>query len=754
MRKLLLLSTAAVVLSATMAAQPVFADDTANPQATQLDPVTVIATRTERRADSVPATVTVITSAQIDALLTTDIKDLVRYEPGVSVQSSPSRFSATSGAGRDGNAGFTIRGMGGNRVLMVSDGVRLPDSFAFGGQNVGRGGYNDLDFIKSVEILRGPASALYGSDGVAGAVSFTTKDPVDFLDAGRNFGARARVGYNSADEGWSESIALAGRSGAFSGLLAYSRRDFSETENKGEATGEAIPTGATLPNYALRTLPNPQDFVSNAVLAKLVWQAAPNHSLRLTYDHYDLDMDGQSLSSRTAVATARSPRILAIQASDETRRDRISADWRFSDFLGLDQGQAAAYWQDSTNKQYTFEQRISVANANADRSRSVTFDNTAWGLAAHGTRSLKLGGADNRITAGVDYSHTRQEGIRDGLPAFTGSETFPVRAFPNTDYALAGAYVQDEIQLGRLSIIPAVRYDWYELTPKPDALYTGVAKGQSDDHLSPKLGLLWQADDHFSLFANYASGFKAPSPMQVNNFFANSVANYTSIPNPDLKPETSTSYEAGMRFRNIPAFGGALSLSGTAFHAEYENFIDQIQVAGNFSPANPAVFQYVNLTDVKIWGLEGRGEVRWDNGFSVQASAAFADGEQTTNGAKTDLATVDPIKLVGGLNYADPSGRFGGSAIVTWSAAKPEGNYVGSLNCGRACYLGDSFTLLDLTAYWNVTDTVTARAGVFNVFDETYAWWSDVRGVETSSDIKDAYTQPGRNFGLSLSLRL
>nr|WP_314436508.1 TonB-dependent hemoglobin/transferrin/lactoferrin family receptor [uncultured Brevundimonas sp.] len=754
MRNLLLLTTAATAFSAALGAPPAFAEDAAKTAPTQLDPITVIATRTERRVDSVPATVTVITSAQIDALLSTDIKDLVRYEPGVSVQTAPSRFSATSGAGRDGNAGFTIRGMGGNRVLMVSDGVRLPDSFAFGGQNVGRGGYNDLDFIKSVEILRGPASALYGSDGVAGAVSFTTKDPVDFLDAGRDFGARARVGYNSADEGWSESIALAGRSGAFSGLVAYSRRDFRETENKGDATGEAIPTGATLPDYSLRTLPNPQDFASNAVLGKLVWQATPNHILRLTYDHYDLDMDGQSLSGRTAVATSRTPRIQAITASDETRRDRISADWRFSDVLGLDQGQVSAYWQDSTNKQYTFEQRVTVANVNADRSRTVTFDNTAWGLAAHGTRSLDLGGVGNRITAGADYSHTRQEGVRDGLPAFSGSESFPVRAFPNTDYALAGAYVQDEIQLGRLSIIPAVRYDWYELTPKPDALYTGVAKGQSDDHFSPKLGLLWQADDHFSLFANYASGFKAPSPMQVNNFFANAVANYTSIPNPDLKPETSTSYEAGMRFRNIAAFGGALSLSGTAFHAEYENFIDQIQVAGDFSPANPAVYQYVNLTGVKIWGLEGRGEVRWDNGFSVQASAAFADGEQTTNGAKTDLATVDPIKLVGGLNYADPSGRFGGSAIVTWSAAKPAGDYAGSLNCGRACYLGDSFTLLDLTAYWNVTDAVTARAGVFNVFDETYAWWSDMRGVAASSAIKDAYTQPGRNFGLSLSLRL
>ena len=53
-----------------------------------------------------------------------------------------------------------------------------------------------------------------------------------------------------------------------------------------------------------------------------------------------------------------------------------------------------------------------------------------------------------------------------------------------------------------------------------------------------------------------------------------------------------------------------------------------------------------------------------------------------------------------------------------------------------------------------MTDTVTVRAGAFNVFDEKYGWWSDVRGLSDASTVKDAYTQPGRNFGLSLTLRL
>lgn len=735
MRNFLLLTVGAAALG--LAAAPAWAgSETEEPQiVTRVEPVTVIATRTERRVDSVPATVTVFDAEQIEAMLATDIKDLIRFEPGVSVPTAPSRFSlALSGSGRAGNAGFTIRGMGGDRVLIINDGVRLPDGFSFGAQAVGRGGYNDLDLVKSVEILRGPASALYGSDGVAGAVAFTTKDPVDFLVDGQNFGARTRIGYNSSDEGWTEGLAVAGRNGALSGLLAYTRRDAQETETQGDADG----FGDTP-----RTIANPTDLSSNAVLGKLVWDVAPGHSLRLTYDHLDSEMDGDAITARTAST-------LLVTGHDETQRDRVSADWRFSDFLGLDTGSASIYWQDATTRQYTFEDRATLP----DRVRDVTFDNSIYGLALQGGRTLGQGAVQHRLTFGGDWSFTTQEGVRDGVTPPVG-EPFPARAFPKTEYQLAGAYVQDEILMldGALSIIPAVRYDWYDLSPEPDALFPVAAEGQSDDRISPKIGVVYWTGDRLGLFANYAMGFKAPSPMQVNNFFANPVFGYESIPNPNLKPETSESVEAGLRLRDVPAFGGALRLQASAFATRYEDFIDQVVVSGAGVPGvDPLIYQYVNLSEVEIKGLEGRADIFWDSGFSAIVSASYAEGEQTTAGERTELASIDPIKVVAGLNYAAPSGVWGGSATVTWSGDKDDARY--NLSCASACYLGDSFTLLDVTAFWNVTDRATLRAGAFNVFDETYSWWSDVRGVSAAEVAKDLYTQPGRNFGVSLSLRL
>ena len=737
MRNLLLLTTAAAAVGSALIGQPARAEaPVAETPAAEVDPVVVIGTRSQRLASNTPATVSVIDAAQIETMLATDIKDLIRFEPGVSVPTSPARFSlALSGAGRDANSGFTIRGMGGDRVLIINDGVRLPNGFSFGAQAVGRGGYNDLDLVKSVEILRGPASALYGSDGVAGAVAFTTKDPSDFLIGDQTFGARGRVAYNSADEGWTEGVAFAGRSGSLSGLLAYTRRDAQETENKGSVGG----VGAT------RTEPNPQDFSSNAILGKLVWEVNPNHTLRLTYDHLDSEMDGDALSSRSAT-------VLAVTAHDETQRDRVSADWRFQDFAGLSDGSVSLYWQDATTRQYTFEDRIPAV----DRVRDTTFDNTVYGFAAQGARVFGEGSAiQHRVTVGGDWSMTMQEGVRDGVTPPVG-ETFPIRAFPKTEFQLAGLFVQDEIELldGALSIIPAVRYDWYDLSPQVDAQFPAAASGQSDDHISPKLGVVYWTGAHLGVFANYSLGFRAPSPMQVNNFFENPVFGYRSIPNPNLSPETSESFEAGFRLRDIDVAGGKMRLNTIAFATHYDDFIDQVVVSGTGVPGvDPLVYQYVNLTEVDIRGLEARADISWDNGFSLIGSAAYAEGEQTTDGRRSELGSIDPVKVVAGLNYAAQSGVWGGSATVTWSGKKDAATY-GGLSCGSACYLGNSFTLLDLTAYWNVTERATLRAGAFNVLDETYGWWSDVRGLSAASTIKDAYTQPGRNFGVSLTLRL
>jgi hemoglobin/transferrin/lactoferrin receptor protein len=119
-------------------------------------------------------------------------REFVRDEPGLSVGNQP---------GRTGTTNFVIRGIGENRVRLEIDGVKIPD---FPGTNFGASTYTrdfvDYDALKRIEIIRGPASALYGSDALGGVVSFITKDPSDYLDlVKKDWYASAKVGYDGID---------------------------------------------------------------------------------------------------------------------------------------------------------------------------------------------------------------------------------------------------------------------------------------------------------------------------------------------------------------------------------------------------------------------------------------------------------------------------------------------------------------------------------------------------------------------------
>lgn len=748
-------STVALTLGAGAAlAQSGPAPETvADDQRNERDQVTVTATRVEQRVDEVPATVSVISEKAIEDELVTDIKDLVRFEPGVSVRSSTQRFGAALGAtGRDRNSGFSIRGLEGNRVLIQVDGIRVPDAYAFGPTANGRGDYVDMDLLKSVEILRGPASALYGSDGVAGAVSFITRDPDDLVQDGRSFGVRARSAYSSADESWANSVIGATVFGDWSAMVSYTRRDGEETRNM----------GTNFAQNSTRTAPNPMDFQSDAVLGKIVWAPGDTHRFRFTYESNENEMSGEVLSGRSAT-------VLQVLGEDSTNRQRYSFDHEMN--FGENFFQTAkwnVYSQKSKTRQFTFEDRTPAV----DRTRDNLFDNSVWGASAQAVAGFDAGWSDHRIIMGADYSETEQAGIRGGTVP-TPPDVFPTRAFPVTDYKLTGVFLQDQISFmdGKVTVYPALRYDSYELTPKPDALYpTAVqTKPSEGDKVSPKIGVVAWPQDWFGLFANYGEGYKAPEPSQVNNSFSNIAQGYTSIANPDLKPESSKSTEIGARVRNIDALGGVWAGELVAFTADYKDFISQEMVSGAGTVLNPAVYQYVNVAAVQVDGIEAKLNARWDNGFGLRAAASYTEGDDKLPTSTLPRQSIDPYKIVAGLTFDDPGKFFGGQLIATYVGPK-EGDKIAQntdVSPNNNLFETPAYFTMDLTAYWNVTEFATVRAGAFNIFDAKYWMWSDVRGTTAyvapfptttaqylvNNPLLDAYTQTGANYSVSLTLK-
>ena len=692
---------------------------------TRLNEITVSSTRTERRVDSVPNTVTVTPAAKIEQDGARNIKDVFRDELDVAVRAAPTRFTAAGAAtGRAGNEGINIRGLEGNQVLMMVDGIRVPNSFSFGSFATGRGDFLDIDGIKTAEVLRGPASTQFGSDGLAGAVSFRTLDPSDLLKPGQTIGGFARSSYASIDRSWSNTLGLAGVNGPWQGMLVASYRQGNEVSNKGDNDAQSV----------IRTTPNPVDYNNQYLLGKAILTLDPVQQVGLTVETQNRKQNTEVYSAR-AVPPLTSTSTLDLDTRDQIERNRVSVEHRYSDLnaMWVHRAETRVYWQDARVSQLATEDR----NTAADRTRDNSYNTKVAGFSTLLESNL-TGLVNQRVTYGVDWSKAEIAGVRNGTVAPFG-ETFPIKPFPDTSYTLGGVFVQSEVEIGAFSIIPGLRFDSYELSPSAVGYVGGAVAPLSGQAVTPRLGVVWQLAPSFAPYAQLAKGFRAPTPDQVNNGFTNLASGYTSIGNPNLKAENADSVEIGFRGK-IDNIG----YSVTAFDNRYQDFISQQAVSGAGTPANPTVFQYVNLSNARIHGVEMRTEWQIDKLWKANAGLAYSKGESEISGVKKPLDTIQPLKAVVGVRYDEAIWGVRGNVVYS------EGKDASQISTTTAQFAPPSYTTLDLGAYWKPLPHLTVNANLNNVFDAKYWRWSDTSGLASNSNVKDAYTAPGRTVQVAV----
>ncbi len=692
-----------------------------------LGTVIVSGSRAEQEADDVPASTEVLDRETLEAQQIHDIRDAVRDLPNVSVKRAPARFGLASGnSGRDGNAGFNIRGLDGNRVLMLTDGIRTPRSYVFSANAFGRD-YFDIGLVERIEIIKGPASALYGSDGLAGLVNIITRSPASFLKDGKTLGGSASLGYSGDDNGWHTGLTLAGKaSDAVQWLIAGNLGRMDALENMGTNTTST----------ANRTAPNPEKGRSESLLGKLVVtpNAAQKHTFTLEHvaktNRYDL------LSGHTATVSN-------LDAKTDMERERLTWDGRFQvNSAFADNLIGVVSYQRAHSREYAFEDRTVLA----DRVRDVTYDEATWqlGLQAGKTISMANGWAQ-KLSYGIDYTRADVENLQTGLVPPAG-ETFPLKRFPDTRETTTALYIQDEILNDRWSITPGVRYDRFKLDANQVG-FNATAASLSDSAVSPKFGVLYRATPAWSVYGNYASGFKAPNAFQVNNFFENVTAGYKTIPNPDLKPEHSQNFEVGVRGRT-----GTLNFDVAAFTGRYKDLIVNDQrVGGSGIPVvDPIIFQTINVGRARISGFEFKGELDWTadgNGFSLPFSYGETRGRDTLT--NLPLNSIEPRKITVGLNYKAPAWSVGLAAVH--HAAKDASDIdPAEVTAPAVQFRTPSATTLDLNGQWRIRKDLRLNMAVVNLTDKKYWNWSDVRGIASNSTVLDAYTQPGRHFNVSL----
>ena len=719
-------------------ALPLSAHAATAPDAREFDRVQVTATRTERAVSDVAATVDVIDREQMDDRLVHDIQDLIRYEPGLSVTRSAARF---------GIGGFRIRGLDGNRVRIQTDGIALPTSFNIGSFSNSNRNFTDLDTLKRVEIVRGPASSLYGSDALGGVVAFVTKDPADYLKDGKDSYVGLKFGYDGEWKGLLGSATTAFGGERWSGLVNVNHHQGQETDNKGEVRS----------SNATRTAPNPQDRDGRSVLSKLVYAPSEDQRFRLTVEGNEDTTDTDVLSA--VAKDPPPPGALAaatdMKAHDKQTRTRVSfahemdaLDKAFADSLHWQ-----IYRQDSETTQVTNEKRTD----GGFRHREFNFDQRVYGLQAQFNKAFRTGSVEHALTYGFEGSRTEVRQKRDGYQinsrgVFSTTvlpDAFPVRDFPISKVTELGLYVQDEMRLadGKLSLVPGVRVDRYELKPEMDRIFAednpGVTVAQlKKTSVSPKLGMVWRFADQWSLYAGYARGFRSPPYNDVNLGFTNFMFGYTAIPNPDLKPETSDGVELGVRFLSPAAY---VSVSG--YYNDYKDFIESQRYIGD-NAQGLMVYQSQNIADARIYGAELKAGVDFGElspalqGWALRSAVAWSRGDNKTTDQPLD--SVDPLRGTVGLMYDTDS--WGVELAGTFAKRKDR-------LASATAYRPAGYGVLDLMAHWNFAPGAKINVGVFNLGDKRYVEWSGLgTGIAATSTVVDRFSSPGRTFSASLAV--
>jgi hemoglobin/transferrin/lactoferrin receptor protein len=692
-----------------------------------VEEVLVVGARLPRPATDVVGTVDVIDrEALLDAMATRP-SDVVRYTPGVSVATADTRF---------GESEFTIRGLSGNRVVQLIDGIRVSPQFDVGAfANAGQD-YLVPDAISRVEILRGPASSLFGSDALGGVVAIVTRDPAEFLDgAVRNFAASTT--YSGADDS-----RLVNASGAVGGdrtsaVLHLSSLTGHELEHSAAAASDTL------------------DRQRQAALIKADHVLPSGNRLRLQADGFRESVDSNLEAVLGYGSRYRNTTLL--RGDDERDRYSVSLGYEFGGGPIIDEGRLIAFYAATDVEQITRERRdAQVPPVAIDRRFRYEHDHA--GLLVDLESRFDRPVAAHRVAWGLSIDTAELRESRNGSQTnlFTGAttnvllgEVMPVRDFPDSGVVAFGAYLSDEIEMGQLALLPAVRVDAYKLNAHADTLYRtdnpGTVPVDVDEiEWSPKFGVRYALSERSVLFGQYSHGFRAPPFEDVNIGLDIPQFNIRAIPNPDLRAETSDGIEFGLRYGNE-----RVRFSVALFGARYDDFIETKVNLGPDPATGVVLFQSRNIDEARVYGAEGNVELDlspWLPGLTLAVAANWTRGENRTD--HEPLNTVDPAEAVLRLAWR-PNENVKLQWITTAVAGQDRVD-----ETSTDLFNTSGFATTDVLGTFDMRlaglRDIRMDIGIFNVFDRTYWRWSSVRNRAEGDPLIGTLSAPGRYASVSL----
>ncbi|MGI2224570.1 TonB-dependent hemoglobin/transferrin/lactoferrin family receptor [Shewanella frigidimarina] len=663
----------AMVFSTVAYAQPTKA-------VTEFDEVLVTATRINEKSSDTSRSVIVVTEEKMQESQPASVADALKNEANVTVTNGP----------RASSQGVEIRGLSGQRVLQTIDGARQ-------NTNSGHRGtfFMDPELLSSIEVVRGPASSLWGSGAIGGVVAQNTKSAQDFLEQDDTFGGYVKQGFETNGDKIKTSATVYGLANQIDWLLSGSYHD---SNNINIGNDQALENSAS---------------EASSGLAKLGWE--PDDDQRLQFSARFSGTDELVPSNPSTNVGSSVPLV-----QRNTKDKNVTLDYHLnptdSALLNLN---ATLYWNDTDYD----EDRITKNQID-----STEFETLGFSLNNSSTF------ANTMLTYGIDGYKDSINTVRDDSgqvgerPDDIDGETTVWGAFTKADVALTDS----------LALDAAVRYDTYQNDSNT------IDLSSDDNAFTPSIGLVWKTMPWLTLSARYDEAFRAPSIEEmystgshycipsIPGFLPNGLCNTFEI-NPDLKAEKAQNKEvkADLRFTDL-AGDDELALSLSVFRNDVDDFIEQSVSNPLYGiPGLDQTTSWNNVDEAKLTGFELTMRYRYQ-----QTRLIFNYGQTEGKDDTTDeyLSGIPAKKFGVDLSQVIMDGDMKLGTRFTYVANQDQ---LPTDNLNQY----DSYKLWDVYAAWEPAmgtfEGVRVDFAIENIGDEEYrqAW-------------QTLYSQ-GRNFKLS-----
>lgn len=673
----------------------------------ELDEVKVTAGRVEQELMDVNMSVSVITQEEIRRSSARNVGELLEDIPGVRINND----------GGQGMKRIKIRGEDAFRTLVMIDGQKVSEHKSMSGSPM----LIDPSMIERIEVIKGPASVLYGSDAIGGAINIITKKggtkPIE---------GEVSAGMNTSASGKNASGSIYGGIDGWKYRLSASIED---NDNLKTPKGEMENT------Y----------FTARSVSGFLSYDFTPDATVGASLDYYDLEFGSSDVNTPGfAVDVPKWTRFKAaafgefknITSSFVRLRTDIFYQKSKKDMTNTVPG-VWTQGEVDTFKAMGFEEaflnRVGVQAGNAYVLQPhASNDMNQYGFSIQADWQI---GDRNYLIAGYEISY-------DDLNAHswnTGTNVMPMMLTDkNYDgYQMTNAvYASMETLLSaNLTLTYGARYTWVktDMDSINNKMGTKTSGEGSDGKIVFNAGVLWHGTDNLTLRASYAQGYRSPILQEL--YIDTSMGSTgTTYANPDLKPETSDNFEIGARWNST-----GLSADLAIFYSTADDYIATLY------NAQKRGYQYNNVAEAKTFGVELTSSVRIaETGFESYLTATWMRRQyQNGNGFSTYDTATPEFMLRYGVRW---SGMYAGLGLRAdaFARSQTEIEYddgVQSATDSSSYRLG-GYTTLNLTAGvdFGPKRQYSFDLGLYNIFDKGYQEQTSIY-------------EPGRYFVAKLGAR-